>query len=263
MKISSLIRRNRESRYAKPLEDHLPLGSERGLFIICDGATRNRLADGRYPDPSPAAAAASSFAGAAHASLLQSSGAPDARIRRAFEAGNEAVAELNRRLFPVIDFNENDFACLAALVGVIEDGRFWFGTIADCTAWAITGGAATLLTTIQTEAVEAWIRGEGIYSRKKERVCREIRNHREHPAAFGALTGEPAALDFVDQGSVALAGLDRLWLISDGVLELFQRGDPRLANAGPEALADAMEAIETAEAIRSDDKTLVLIELKD
>ncbi len=258
-----LVARNRDARYAKPCEDFVFAEAAAGVFVVCDGATRLKPPDAPYPDPSPAAAAARAFAEAAGAELMASAGMPRPpreRLTRAFEAGSLAVATLNGRLFPVIDYEYKDFATTAALAAILEDDRLHLAWIADCACYIGRGEELRLVTSIQTAVIEAHIRAVGYERRNKLEISRDVRNNPNHPACFGGITGEPAALDFVEYAELDIACARRVLLVSDGVLELLDRRPELGLTLSPAELVAQMEQIERADDIRSDDKSIVALD---
>ena len=103
--------------------------------MVADGITRTKRGDGTYPTPSPSARAAEVFC---ESIIAQASVLPEL-TREQFvtiiENANAAIADLNRELFPHVDFAERDRAGVAAVVGIMDGDSMWLASIADC--WCV------------------------------------------------------------------------------------------------------------------------------
>lgn len=249
----------------KPMEDRAFADDRLGLYGVCDGVTRSAAA-GRYPNPSPAAQAAERFVQHAVACLAAAGKAdPRAALRAAAEAGNRAVGALNAA--GRTDYFENDLAGTVAVLALVRDAVLHFAFVGDCALHLVRCDRLQRVTRSQTAAVGAWRRGRPQGAATTVALRRELRNRPGAAAAFGCFTGEPAALQFLEQGAVGLQPGDRILLSSDGMDPAFEAVQALDAAARDAALrADAaqwMERALQAEAQRGlvpDDKALVLVE---
>lgn len=245
----------------KPNEDYALVDVMRGVVIVCDGVTRMAPADA-YPNPSPAAEAAARFASAAYSDLVRGSGTARERIRSAYAVGNAAVAAYNAVAFPDPGFWQ-DHGCTVALIALFEAEQLTFGAIGDCCGWIIREQAPVSFLTPQTSRAGQY---HAVGATWEERVLdsrRALRNT-GHPFGYGAITGEPRALDYVEYGTLPLAGIPRVILASDGI-EALAHPDAApedrtlLVHGTPSDIIAAMERLEAAHNLRSDDKTLVVV----
>lgn len=265
----------------KPNEDAYAVrqGPRRAVFIVADGVTRSRAADGRYPHPSGSALAAELVAGTLAAALCGPDGDPD--LRRAFALANRAVGEVNQRHGVVqrLDYVEHDLWGAVATAVVVQDGAAHWGHIGDTVLLHLpASGGVRACTPDQVAAASR--RLDGMAAPKlaaaggREPYARRfLRNHPDVADSYGVLTGEPAAEAYVVTGSLALQPGDRLALLSDGLGSLrdtagaspFAPFEPLLRGIlAPATLRNLIAAAADADArvgARSDDKTVVLADL--
>lgn len=255
------IKKNRERR-DKPNEDFILADDANSIYIVCDGVTRSPV-KGKYPHHSPSAQAARIFAEVARHVLVETLPfvSPPQALIKAVEKGNDGIAEFNRHEFESIDYLENDLAGTVAIVGVIAGDVFHYASIGDCLGYIVSNDKSVGFTHSQTEMVAAYRRKVGFVRDATLRIRRDIRNNKAHPWGFGVLTGESAALDFVEQGDIALHGGETIILASDGVAHLFQSsvqfGDGVVAGL----LIQRAERAEKELGIRSDDKAVIVIRI--
>jgi serine/threonine protein phosphatase PrpC len=169
---------------------------------------------------------------------------------------NESVASLNREIFPDFDYGERDRAGVAAVVGVIDGETLWLASIADCWCVGAKGDDVTRL------AWEKTSQARPEYNRLGERTAREqLRNNSEHPKAYGAFTGEPEAMRFVEYSNVDISGFDRLVFSSDGLLPIAEESPLSLSLFPVSQLMRLGRVFDSAHQ-HTDDKTLVILERK-
>lgn len=272
-------RRNRSPD--KPNEDAFAvhLDAEGAVLVVADGVTRSRDAAGRYPDPSGAALAARLAARELAAALAAGDGTPD--LAAAFARANRAIDRANRAhgVWARLDYGAHDLWGVVATAVAVRAGIAHWGHLGD-TALLHLPAAGGLISRArdQVAAASAWLDalpaaelaaagGRDPYAR------RHLRNHPGLAHSYGVLTGEEAALAYVETGSFALAPDDRLGLLSDGLGSLRRSGDagawaaldPWLrADPADDALERLLDAAEEADArseVRSDDKTVVVGDL--
>jgi serine/threonine protein phosphatase PrpC len=255
MKLAYTTRQNL-SGTDKPNEDYVLADAEHHLYIICDGVTRT-LIDGRYPLPSPAAEASQVFATTAHQMLLDSVGAaPRDRLTRAVTSGNEAVAAYNARRFTHIDYIGSDFGGTVGIIALIEGDLLHYAYIGDCGGYLIRQSTITAFTYPQTAQIAQHYRKHTTLQ-----IRRDIRNNRSHPYCYGVFTGQPTALDCVEYGEFMLRSGDTIALISDGLAPYFDSSPP-LPLPSVDEIISAMEQIEREQKLRSDDKTVILVDIE-
>jgi serine/threonine protein phosphatase PrpC len=262
-------RKNKDLNYEKPIEDFHMVDSRYNIFILMDGATRYVEQGCMYPDPSPAANAARNITRTAHqiltTSVFSNKSAKEILLTAAKNA-NDLIRFQNTENFPQIDYLENDYANACGIIGYIKNGSFHYAYLGDPQGYLIRDGKLSLFTVNQTSKIEELY---SEYSKDKTKslidfrklICGEVRNNREHPHAFGTFTGEDRALDLIEFGELPLQAGDRIILTSDGLLPIYTYKPEELLGSNYEELFDLMEALEAEHNIRSDDKTLIAIDI--
>ena len=238
----------------KPNEDRVTLAPDRGLVVLADGITRTLDSHGRYPDPSPSAAAADLFCMTV-ANLVRNTPEISLEVLKSIVAkGNEEIGRFNRLRFPEFDFTTRDRAGVAAVIGILEGNSLFLASIADCWCVGFKDGEP------QRFAWEKTSHSRSEYVRLGESAAREkLRNKPANPLSYGAFTGEPESLHFVEYRQVALDKVSRLVFASDGLLRIAQE-DP-----------NSLKTMTAGELIRygrildhtnneTDDKTVVLLD---
>lgn len=191
--------------YDKPNEDFVLCDDERNIYILLDGVSRDKI-NGKYPNPSPAQEVTELFAREAYDYLKKNSGQYDLeQVKGAFIKGNEAIENYNTKY--------NDF--LPGTVGIIcivDEDRLFYGYIGDCYGRLISKSEIKFFTKCQTREIAI---------HKKEFSASEIRNkicnNPRHPYAYGVLTGQKEAMEFVVLGECSLTNVDMVFLSSDGM----------------------------------------------
>lgn len=248
--------RNERRDCDKPSEDRAALDPIRQTVVIADGITRTVGSDGMYPVQSPSARAAQLFCETVIARTSQVSEMSANTMAAIVSEANENIASLNRELFPDFDYGERDRAGVAAVVGVIDGETLWLASIADCWCVGATGDDVTRL------AWEKTSHARPEYRRLGERTAREqLRNKPENPKAYGAFTGEPEAMRFVEYSKVDISRFDRLVFSSDGLLPIAEEDPLSLAFFPAKQLMRLGRVLDKAHQ-HTDDKTLVILERK-
>lgn len=253
---SSSTLRNGRADCVKPNEDRALLDPFRQTVVVADGITRTKRTDGTYPTPSPSARAAEVFCESviAQASIIPEL-TPD-QFKTIIEKANAAIAELNRELFPQFDFAERDRAGVAAVVGVMDGETMWLASIADCWCVGAKGDVTTRL------AWEKTSHSRPTYVQLGEISAREqLRNKPGNPLSYGAFTGEPEALHFVEYAKVDLRGYDRLVFATDGLLAIPKEDPLSVATLSARQLMRYGLLMDKAHQ-ETDDKTVVVLERK-
>lgn len=252
MRVTYATKQN-QSGTDKPNEDYLLV--QHPVYIVCDGVTRT-LIDNRYPLPSPAAEASQVFAHATMDILLKNQGSiPSQRLNEAVSIGNQAVGAYNRERFSEIDYLQNDFAGTVGIIALIEDKTLHYAYIGDCAGYLIRNGNLSTFTYPQTTKIAI-----SPHHYTTLQIRRDIRNNTAHEFCYGVFTGEETALACVEYGEIPLQANDEVILVSDGLAPYFD-GSPSLPLPSNEAIIAAMEQIERETRIRSDDKTIIRVEV--
>lgn len=248
--------RNDRVDCVKPNEDRAVLDSFRQTIVVADGITRTKGGDGVYPTPSPSARAAEAFCESIISQAAVSTELTSEKFAEIIKNANAAIADLNRDLFPDFDFAERDRAGVAAVVGIIDGDSMWLASIADCWCIGVKGDQTTRL------AWEKTSQARPTYVRLGEVAAREqLRNKPGLPVSYGAFTGEPEALHFVEYAKVDLRNFDRLVFATDGMLSIAQEDPLSLATLPARQLMRYGLLMDKTHQ-ETDDKTLVILDRK-
>lgn len=189
-------------------------------LAVADGVTRDRLPDGSYPEPSPAAVAARLFCEAV----------ADLGARapiHAFEDANRRIMRLNQALG--LDnpghVHERDAAGTVAAVARIEPHQIAWAYIADAgIALLDRDGRVLAETHDDVQTARQYFPSATLPSAYKRAV---IRGHlRNHPTlargGYGVLTGQSAALGYVRSGYWTVNNAHVCVVFSDGFRPLLR-----------------------------------------
>ena len=249
----------------KPNEDAVFADLENNVFALADGVSRLRNAEGVYPDPSPACEAAKLLVKQAAEFITtnksESSAATVIEFEKALQYANSMIGRFNEVETPNPDFGINDYAAAVGIVASVSGDTFRYAYIGDCVGILVRAGALTYLTENQTEQIEAYIRAHKNTPNLEQTIRREIRNNFSHAFSWGALTGEEKAHTFIKSGEISLSKGDRIILCSDGLLGVLSQYSPLLSNGSADQLVNAMLELEANGNYRSDDKTVLLIDI--
>jgi len=212
MKIIAFTKHNPNYKeFNRPKEDSFKYysGKNRIIVAIADGITRD-LINGKYPNPSPAKKAADIFC----KSFLE---------KQDFEYCNKNIAELNKSL--KVDYLENDFAACVAVGGIIENNKLKYGFITDCGVSIFDEKGKLRFGTENEGPNSKGSIGEDVRKKynssfqedKGRRIIRsKYRNNLSEPLAYGALTGEKVAMNYVRTGEQKVMKGDYIIFYSDG-----------------------------------------------
>ncbi len=266
---------SRKNRYPdKPYEDAFWLGSASRAFCVADGITRSRGTDGSYPNPSPASYVATLVASAV-ASVFNDGNVMGSAEHRVFEALRIANRDIHDYIYGQSGgpgFFNNDVPGAVATILAFEGGFAMFAHLGDCAVVHYPQSdlsSPIRLTIDQTARARQWLTGTTsiAWEAKLEIVRNSIRNVREHPLAFGVLSGEDQGLDFIQTGRVRVTSGDLFLLCSDGLeatlsnLKEDSKLQQLIALRDVEGVMDYAERLDRQLERRSDDKTLLLIDL--
>lgn len=192
--------------YDKPNEDFVLCDDERNIYILLDGVSRDKV-NGKYPNPSPAREVSELFAIEAYDYLKGSYGQYGIeKIKESFVKGNEAIENYN------VKYNNDFLPGTVGIICIIDKNRLFFGYIGDCYGRLIRNNKVVIFTKCQTEKISIH-RKEFSSSEIRNEICNNIK----HPYAYGVLTGQKEALDFVVLGEYSLDNVDMVILSSDGM----------------------------------------------
>lgn len=248
-------------------EDVLFMSEKRRVFVVADGITRRGFS-GAYPNPSPAAAAATVAAIAIGRTLAgQFAKVALIGVRNAFERGNTAVQTINQRLGLWDDHNwwDRDLAGTVAACLVVQPSRFLYGFIGDCgVAHFSAVGDLLWHTPDQVTPVTKYSPAIEEIGQKRRFITirRDYRNRPQatHPT-FGVLSGEKEALAYVQVGKRTYQAGEVLAVYSDGAAP-FVINDAAfgqlLAAGERDAIQDYVALRSTSEQ-HSDEKTLIVV----
>jgi hypothetical protein len=261
-----LPNRDRSCLNVKPREDAHVVDRFNRIYIVADGVTRTP-ANNLYPIPSPAALAAEVFTQEAHKAIcsVMHSLPPKEVLLFGARMGNQAVWRLNQTIYADqdVDFDTRDLGCACAILTLMHGGQLHYLFNGDCVGYTEDSeGSRVRFTPSQTARLEAWKASADPTERAYPFVRKNIRNNVNHPGRYGVFTGETAALDprLLDFGTIDLNKVSRVILTSDGLDELFQSGEP-IDPGLPLTLLRSAETLESATGSRSDDKTIVTLEI--
>ncbi len=273
--ITTYTRQNRSP--GKPNEDAIavqttPYGA---VVALADGVTRSVSAQGTYPSPSGAVLAAQT----AVQTLTQELTVENTRaaLARALSQANERIVALNESagVQSLLNYADHDWWGTCALAVTIGDGTLRWAHIGDSALLRWRAPKFQVFTRDQVRHVSPYVwslpqdvvqaaGGETVYARKM------LRNKPDHPMSYGVLTGEDAALGYCEFGTTRIRPGDRYVLVSDGCAAL-NGGDTdwrAMASAFSEpdlvahvpSLVDLMERREDTLKLRSDDKTIAIVQ---
>lgn len=253
-RISSFRNERSDTKNPKPNEDRVEVDAVRQVVIVADGVTRTKGIDGTYPNPSPSAQVAALFCATVKTLAAQTPVMTLDKLQEIVSRANQAVALSNRQHFATYDFAERDRPGLAAVVGIIDGDSLWLASIADC--WCIgvdTHG-------IHRHAWEKTSHSRQEYVRLGEISAREtLRNKLNHPLSYGAITGEPEALSFVEYKQISIASTSRLVFATDGLLRIPEENPGALATLPAEHLIRYGCILDRMHN-ETDDKTIVILD---
>lgn len=249
----------------KPVsEDEFFVNADRGIFVVADGVTRRGFS-GPYPDPSPARAAAKatvkSFSDANRGQFTER------QMHKAFKRANESVRAVNRSLglWDDHDWWGRDLAGAVAAGLVIQEALFVYGFIADCGVAQISAESGLLWHTpdLLAPAEKHFPSVEELGQKERFiRVRRDFRNRPEakHPT-YGVLTGEEAALSYVQVGARPYGHGEVLAVYSDGAAPFVIKDSTfqQLLGQATEAELSEYVAQHSSSEQNADEKTLIVI----
>lgn len=243
----------------RPNEDYMLADQQNGIFIICDGISRTCFENENYPDPSPAAMAARLVASNIHEQLCKTTpgahGDWKSRLRSAIERANRKLAEFNLQSFSSFDLGANDRAGTSCLVAIFENGNICIAAIGNCSALVQSSNRIDRFCGFQNHKLLA------TYPLPHEnQQLEKIRGHRNKKGdayGYGELTGESAALDFIEFTAFAVDNTSTIYLYSSGAQNFFERGIPNQASFTLEELDQRIAKDANERGLALDDRTVI------
>lgn len=267
----------------KPNEDKSYFNSTAGLACIADGVSRfSSRADG-YPSPSLGEYASGELVNKCQnlAETAAAVGLPISLddLNGAFRTTSEALRQFVSQNGP-FDLYEHDYPGTVGTVIATTGRELRWAHLGDTAMILIGRYDGRLLTRDQVAGFRMWLRSNSndLPTDMADRiryVHSHIRNNASVVHSYGVLTGESAALSFVETGACTIAPEDRIILATDGLEPLWgvfkwnatvPGAAPNalvdcLRKSTPEALLDMAEQAEIKHSTKSDDKTVVVIDL--
>ena len=213
--------------------------------MVADGVTRDPIKPSdfsnksmeeifkKYPRPSGAKLAAEVFCQTFVNSLKDWRLSLEA-VKEAFQRGNEAVKNLNRKNPVKVDYLVNDyFGCVAA-GGVIKDNKLFWGSITDCGIVVYSKeGRVKFQTPNGMKSFGEYVKKKKIDWKKpanRKLIRSEYRNKPNKMVggksiSYGVLTGEQEAEFFMKFGKIELTKGDRVVFYTDGFEEIIKQSD--------------------------------------
>lgn len=254
LKAESETRKNNISRYFKPNEDYCLYDTDKGIFIITDGVSRDPI-DGIYPNPSPTADVAKLLTETVFTHISTNISNTEDYNKLLFEAykkGNELIKENNKK------DNYNLFLPGAvSLAAIVKNSLLYFCYLGDVSLKKITPKETILLTRSQTEKFRRYSK-----SFTRSFVRSEICNNIEHPLSYGVFTGEDKAMSFISFHKCDLSSGDKLHFATDGLDCVYDfENAESISSFTAEQMLSKAEYLENkfSESINSDDKTIIIV----
>jgi serine/threonine protein phosphatase PrpC len=198
----------------------------------------------------------------------------------AFRATSEVLREFVLHNGP-FDLYEYDYPGTIGTIIATAGQELRWAHLGDTALILVSDHDGHLLTQDQVAGFRTWLHSnaEHLPTRVPDRIRYlhgSVRNNLALKHAYGVLTGEPAALEFIETGVCSVKIGDRLVLASDGLGPLWDLLKWRpivpghvpsqvvrcLRESTAQTLLDMAEEAETKNrSVRSDDKTVVLIDI--
>ncbi len=228
----------------RPQEDSWGAYSYPKIFAAADGITRDprgmpvishrnhlKMIEFflKYPRPSPAKYAADAFCRVFQEVVLDFYDKNNNAVLEGFREANKEIKKLNEEHNPHPDYLENDFWACVAVGAVREKGVLSYGFIADCGIAVFDGSGLTFRTPNEGPNSKGSIDDDVLRKYQTtfafpegRKIIRSLyRNNPQEPLAYGALTGEEAALQYVRTGQVEVEPLrDTAVVYTDGLEEV-------------------------------------------
>lgn len=267
----------------KPQEDFYKMHKiypQTNILSVADGITRDCL-DGHpvnksisglirtfvaYPRPSPAKEAAKIFCGLTFD--YTSLDINEELIKSKFRDANQEIKMFNWEVYPSPDYLVNDFAACVASIAIEKNSEVYYGFIADCGV-AILDSKGNLRFKTPNEgpnskgSIDQDIKTKYNTSfsepRGRKIIRSEYRNNPKNHLAYGALTGEESAMEYVRIGMLPRDHKDYVLVYSDGLEEIIFNGDKDISGPFVDTLKNNISQLEKfCEKIVKSEGTLIV-----
>lgn len=229
----------------KPNEDYFLCDDERGIYILADGVSRDKV-NGIYPNPSPSFDVSKIFVESMHKFLLTNIDQNVNMLHLLYSAvkkGNEEIKKYNSRR----EWIDNFLPGTVGIAVIIHDHKLFFAYIGDCYG-LILNKNKKIFTKCQTEKIAEHKREFTAYE-IRNKICNNI----SHPYSYGVLNGDFKAMDFVKYDKIDIKSEDKIFLCSDGFSDIINN------LSGKELCKMTIDQM-IQKSNKSDDKTVVIIE---
>lgn len=213
------------------LPDEDAVKASGNFFAVFDGVTLEHQSP--YPNPSPAALAAQVAVDTSYEAYQSASQKSEALVLEAFRKANKRVEEYNQSLGitpATVNYLDKQYAAAVGALGFIEGGRLFYGQINDCGVAVYDNQLRQVASSIIAGGYEAWLvemrekQGYAPDSQEEHQYVRRnlvnktVRLAGGQELAFGVLTGEPEANQFVRTGNVQVRPGWTVVCYSDGFI---------------------------------------------
>lgn len=217
----------------KPNEDAFKFSKKYPIFAIADGVTLfGRDKNGNYPHPSGAKIVADVFCERSVELLEKNYQDFDLKtVKKAFKYANSKIKEINDkagRTRKTVNFFDFDFFHATAALAVIKENKLFYGRIHDCQIAVINKNGKIKLSLTEPWKWEAGKRALARRPKNWKSLCekeKEVYHHKYERngvigrgilAGYGVLTGEEAALRYLEIDSLNLEKGDIVLIYTDG-----------------------------------------------
>jgi hypothetical protein len=214
---------------AHPQEDYLKVSAKLPIFVVADGVTLEFKKDGTYPNPSGAGEAAKIFCETLVGELERRlAHFKETDIQEAFTIANKAVGEYNRSQGHTKDtsnFWDEDLFAATTAFAVCKDRRVYWASLCDSFVLYFNSDGKQI-----GKSAVCWpnerqkkflphdwnMRPEEDRKKTIRKVYRNGLNPDGERIGYGVVTGEAAALKYLNVGNVEVQKGDLMFLVSDG-----------------------------------------------
>jgi hypothetical protein len=214
-----------------PQEDYLLVSKKFPIFVVADGVTLELNEQGEYPNPSGAGQLAKLFCHAVmDAAEERFTTFTESYLKKIFSIGNKVAQEFNTthgRIKENLNYWDIDFFAATTAFALIKENRLYWWTLCDAgitvfdkdqykiysspLAWPRERREKYLLSDVTLKDVEP--------KERRKRIRRLYRNgvgSESQPIGYGVVTGEPAALMYLETGNILLSQGDTVMAYTDG-----------------------------------------------
>lgn len=204
-----------------PIEDRLLISDKYPIYAVADGVTLALKDKEYYPDPSPVAEVAEIFCKTAveESEQIYNDLTSDG-ILKVFKEANTKLGEYNKK--HAHKSPDQDLFHTTASLAVVKENRVYWGNVGDSEINLFSRDKRRLFQTprMQKGYTNHPPEREKMAVHEKMKLDRALGRNKisqdGYLLGYGVLTGESAALNYVDYGAVAYAKENLLFVITDG-----------------------------------------------